>query len=52
MHTLLVVLIIIATPVSVWSAINALAMIAVRRKNPVIGLVEELRKKYPDTNEN
>ena len=52
MYTLLVVLIMIATPVSVWSAINALAMIAVRRKNPVIELVEELRKKYPDTNEN
>ena len=52
MHTLLVVLIMIATPVSVWSAINALAMIAVHRKNPVIELVEELRKKHQATNEN
>ena len=52
MHTLLVVLIMIATPVSVWSAINALAMIAVHRKNPVIELVEELRKKHQDINEN
>ena len=52
MHTLLVVLIMIATPVSIWSAINALAMIAVHRKNPVIELVEELRKKHQATNEN
>ena len=52
MNSLLVLLIAIATPVSIWSGINALAMIAVRRKNPVIELVEELRKKYPDTNEN
>ena len=52
MHALLILLIVIATPVSVWSAINALAMIAVHRKNPVIDLVEELRKKHPDTNEN
>ena len=52
MHTLFVILIAIATPFSVWSGINALAMIAERQKNPVIGLVEELRKKYPDTNEN
>ena len=52
MHSLLIILIVIATPVSIWSAINALAMIAVHRKNPVIDLVEELRKKYQDTNEN
>ena len=52
MHILLIMLIAIATPFSVWSAINALAMIAVRRKNPVIDIVEEYRKKYPDTNEN
>ena len=52
MHTLLVVLIMIATPVSVWSGINALAMIAVHRKNPVIDLVEELRKKHQAINEN
>ena len=52
MHTLLAVLIMIATPISVWSAINALAMIAVHRKNPVIDLVEELRKKHQGTNEN
>ena len=52
MHTLLLVLIMIATPVSIWSAINALAMIAVHRKNPVIELVEELRKKHSNTNEN
>ena len=42
----------IATPFSVWSAINALAMIAERQKNPVIELVEELRKKHSNTNEN
>ena len=52
MHTLLVILIAIATPFSVWSGINALAMIAERQKNPVIGLVEELRKKHSNTNEN
>ena len=52
MHVLLIILIAIATPCSIWSAINALAMITERQKNPVIGLVEELRKKYPDTNEN
>ena len=52
MHTLLMILIAITTPLSVWSAINALALIAERQKNPVIELVEELRKKYPDTNEN
>ena len=52
MHTLLIILIAIAAPCSIWSAINALAMIAEHQKNPVIELVEELRKKYPDTNEN
>ena len=52
MHGLLVLLIVIATPVSIWSAINALAMIAVHRKDPVIELVEELRKKHSNTNEN
>ena len=52
MRGLLVLSIVIATPFSIWSAINALAMIAVRRKNPVIELVEELRKKHQDTNEN
>ena len=52
MHTLLAILVAIAIPFSVWSIINLLAMVAVRRKNPVIELVEEYRKKYPDTNEN
>ena len=52
MHGLLAILVVIAIPVSIWSAINALAMIAVRRKNPVIELVEELSKKHSNTNEN
>ena len=52
MHGLIVLLIAISMPFSIWSALNALAAIAVRRKNPVIDLVEEYRKKYPDTNEN
>ena len=52
MHDLLALLVVITIPFSIWSAINALAMIAVRRKNPVIELVEELRKKYSNTNEN
>ena len=52
MRIFLIILVAIATPCSIWSAINALAMIAERQKNPVIELVKELRKKYPDTNEN
>ena len=52
MHTLLIVLVAIAAPLSVWSAINALAMIAERQENPVIEIVEEYRKKYSNTNEN
>lgn len=52
MYGLLIVLVAIATPFSIWSAINALAMIAERQKNPVIELVEELRKKHSNTNEN
>ena len=52
MRTLLIILVAIATPCSIWSAINALAMIAERQKNPVIELVEELRKKHSNTNEN
>lgn len=52
MHTLLMILVAIAMPLSIWSAINALAMIAERQKNPVIELVEELRKKHSNTNEN
>nr|DAF19634.1 MAG TPA: hypothetical protein [Caudoviricetes sp.] len=52
MHVWIVLLIAIAMPFSIWSAINALAMIAEYRGNPVIELVEELRKKYSNTNEN
>lgn len=36
----------------VWFVIGVLALIAEYTRNPVIGLVEELRKKYSDTNEN
>ena len=52
MHALLIMLVAIAAPLSVWSVINALAMIAERQKNPVIELVKELRKKHSNTNEN
>ena len=52
MHALLVLLIAITMPFSIWSVINALAMIAERQENPVIELVEELRKKHSNTNEN
>lgn len=52
MYALSITLVAIATPLSIWSAINALAMIAERQKNPVIEIVEEYRKKYGDTNEN
>ena len=52
MYGLLTLLIAITFPFSIWSGINALAMIAERQKNPVIELVEELRKKHSNTNEN
>lgn len=52
MLTILWALITIAMPFSIWSVLNVMAYIAERQENPVIELVEELRKKYPDTNEN
>lgn len=42
----------IPVPFALWVGLNGLASIAEYQKNPVIELVEELRKKYPDTNEN
>ena len=47
-----VVLSLIASPFLLLYILYILAFIAERSKNPVIELVEELRKKYPDTNEN
>ena len=39
-------------PFFVWFVIGVLALIAEYMENPVIELVEELRKKYSNTNEN
>lgn len=52
MLLLLLSIVLIPTPLVVWVGLNALASIAEYQENPVIELVEELRKKYPDTNEN
>ena len=52
---LAILLTIIATtalPFVVLFGLMLLGTIAEYQENPVIGLVEELRKKYPDTNEN
>ena len=44
--------IIAATPFAVLFGLKLLGTIAEYQENPVIELVEELRKKYHDTNEN
>ena len=41
-----------ALPFVVLFGLKLLGTIAEYQENPVIELVEELRKKYPDTNEN
>jgi hypothetical protein len=52
MLSILLVLVTIPVPLAIWAGLNILASVAECQENPVIGLVEELRKKYPDTNEN
>ena len=52
MLAILLCVITIPAPFVIWVGLNVLASIAERQENPVIELVEELRKKYPDTNEN
>ena len=51
---LVILLSIIATalPFVALFGLKLLGTIAEHQENPVIELVEELRKKYPDTNEN
>lgn len=43
---------IILVPAAVVLGLGILGHLAVYQENPVIGLVEELRKKYSNTNEN
>ena len=52
MLAILLTIIVISLPFAVLFGLNLLGAIAEYQENPVIGLVEELRKKYPDTNEN
>ena len=52
MLAILLCIVTIPVPFAIWTGLNVLASIAEYQKNPVIELVEELRKKYPDTNEN
>jgi hypothetical protein len=52
MLAILLSIIAISTPLAVWAGMNILGAIAEHQENPVIELVEEYRKKYPDTNEN
>ena len=52
MLVILFSIITITLPFAIWAGLNILAAIAEYQENPVIELVEELRKKYPDTNEN
>ena len=52
MLAILLTIIATALPFVVLFGLKLLGTIAEYQENPVIGLVEELRKKYPDTNEN
>lgn len=52
MLAILLTIITTTTPFVVLFGLKLLGTIAEYQENPVIGLVEELRKKYPDTNEN
>ena len=52
MLAILVSIVTISIPFVVLFGLNLLGTIAEYQGNPVIELVEELRKKYPDTNEN
>ena len=52
MNAILAAVIITLVPIAGLWVLNLLALIAEYTKNPVIELVEELRKKYSNTNEN
>ena len=52
MLAILLTLITIPVPFAIWTGLNILAAIAEHQENPVIELVEELRKKHSNTNEN
>ena len=52
MLAILLTIVIIPTPFVVLFGLKLLGTVAEHQENPVIELVEELRKKYPDTNEN
>ena len=52
MLAILVSIILISFPLVVWIGLGVLANIAEYQENPVIELVEELRKKHSNTNEN
>ena len=52
MLAILVSIVSILFPLVVWIGLGVLANIAEYQDNPVIELVEELRKKHSNTNEN
>lgn len=52
MLAILLTIVAASLPFVVLTGLKLLGAIAEYQKNPVIELVEELRKKYPDTNEN
>ena len=52
MLAILSTIILIPLPFVVLFGLKLLGTIAEYQENPVIEIVEELRKKYPDTNEN
>ena len=52
MLAILVSIVLIPFPLVVWIGLGVLANIAEYQENPVIELVEELRKKHANTNEN
>ena len=52
MNSLLTTVAVALIPIAGLWCLHLLAFIAEYQENPVIELVEELRKKYSDTNEN
>lgn len=52
MLAILLTIVTISVPFAIWVGLNLMASIAEYQKNPVIELVEELRKKHSNTNEN
>lgn len=52
MLAIILTIITIPVPLAIWAGLNLMSSIAEYQGNPVIELVEEYRKKYPDTNEN